>query len=204
MAKTDRDLFDTLRASGLRKSAATNLSKAFGKADNSPPSKGAKKAVSDLRDAVSDLESRVRRTDRKRSEAAKKAAATRKRKASQRSTAAKKAAQTRAKNERSPKNLRYSSSRQVDLAQQDRLAVAAAEEAAQVAQQLVRVDHRAARHPHRLEHERDGVDAEAAEALLEPEPDDLRDLVADLRVGHVEVGLVGVEAVEVVLARLAS
>jgi len=38
MAKKDRDLFDTLRARGLRKSAASNLSKAFGRADNSPPS----------------------------------------------------------------------------------------------------------------------------------------------------------------------
>jgi hypothetical protein len=101
MAKTDRDLFDTLRARGLRKSAASNLAKAFGKADNSPPSKGAKRAVSELRDLLSDLEGRARGGDRKRKEAAKKAAATRKRKANQRSTAAKKAAQTRAKNARS-------------------------------------------------------------------------------------------------------
>ena len=45
MAKTDRDLFDTLRARGLRKSAANNLARAFGRADNSPPSKGAKRAL---------------------------------------------------------------------------------------------------------------------------------------------------------------
>ena len=101
MARTDRDLFDTLRARGLRKSAASNLAKAFGKADNSPPGKGAKRAVSELRDIVSELESRVGRTDRKRSAAAKKAAATRKRKANQRSAAAKKGAQTRAKSSRS-------------------------------------------------------------------------------------------------------
>ena len=101
MAKTDRDLFDTLRARGLRKSAANNLAKAFGRADNSPPSKGAKRAVSELRDLLGQLESRVPGTDRKRKEAAKKAAATRKRKANQRSAAAKKAAQTRAKNSRS-------------------------------------------------------------------------------------------------------
>ena len=99
MAKTDRDLFDTLRARGLRKSAANNLAKAFGKADKSPPSKGAKRVVSELRDVVSELESRVGRTDRKRS--AKKAAATRKRKAGQRSAAAKRGAQTRAKRSRS-------------------------------------------------------------------------------------------------------
>jgi hypothetical protein len=100
MARTDRDLFDTLRARGLRKSAANNLAKAFGRADKSPPSKGAKRAVSELRDIVSDLESRVGRTSRKRSEAAKKAAATRKRKADARSRAAKKAAETRSKRTR--------------------------------------------------------------------------------------------------------
>jgi hypothetical protein len=101
MAKTDRDLFDTLRARGLRKSAASNLAKAFGRADSSPPSKGAKRAVSELRDLLGDLEGRVGGGDRKRKEAAKKAAATRRRKANQRSAAAKKAAQTRAKNARS-------------------------------------------------------------------------------------------------------
>jgi hypothetical protein len=101
MAKTDRDLFDTLRARGLRKSAANNLAKAFGRADSSPPSKGAKRAVSELKDLLGQLESRVPGNDRKRKEAAKKAAATRKRKANQRSAAAKKAAQTRAKNARS-------------------------------------------------------------------------------------------------------
>jgi len=101
MAKTERDLFDTLRARGLRKSAAENLARAFGQADSSPPSKGAKRAVSELRDLVSELESRVGRgggtKSKSRSEAAKKAAATRKRKANERSRAAKKAAQTRAK-----------------------------------------------------------------------------------------------------------
>ena len=101
MAKKDRDLFDTLRARGLRKSAASNLAKAFGRADSSPPSKGAKRAVSELRDLLGDLEGRARGSDRKRKETAKKAAATRKRKANQRSTAAKKAAQTRAKSARS-------------------------------------------------------------------------------------------------------
>ena len=100
MAKTDRDLFDTLRARGLRKSAANNIAKAFGRADKSPPSKGAKRAVSELRDIVTDLESRVGRTNRKRSEAAKKAAATRKRKADARKRAAKKAAETRSKRSR--------------------------------------------------------------------------------------------------------
>ena len=97
MAKTDRDLFDKMRARGLRKSAASNLARAFGKADNSPPGKGAKRAVSELKDLVSELEGRVTRGDSKRSAAAKKAAATRKRKANQRSAAARKGARTRAR-----------------------------------------------------------------------------------------------------------
>jgi hypothetical protein len=101
MAKTtDRDLFDTLRARGLRKSAANNLAKAFGRADSSPPSKGAKRAVAELRSLVDELESRargVRGGPAKRQAAAKKAAATRKRKANERSAAAKKAARTRAR-----------------------------------------------------------------------------------------------------------
>jgi hypothetical protein len=102
MAKTtDRDLFDKLRARGLRKDAASNLAKAFGRADKSPPGKGARRAVSELRDLLSQLEQRVGvgggSTSAKRSAAGKKAAATRKRKANERSRAAKKAAQTRAK-----------------------------------------------------------------------------------------------------------
>ena len=96
MAK-NKDLFDTLRAGGLRKSAASNLSKAFGRADKSPPPKGAKKAVAELRSLVDDLEDRVRGGPAKRQAASKKAAATRKRKANQRSAAAKKAARTRAR-----------------------------------------------------------------------------------------------------------
>ena len=83
---TDRDLFDTLRARGLRKSAASNLARAFGKADNSPPSKGAKRAVSELRDLVSELEDRVGGGSSKRSAAAKKAAQTRAKSSSSRST----------------------------------------------------------------------------------------------------------------------
>ena len=54
-----------------------------------------------------------------------------------------------------------------------------------------------------LEEERDRVDAEAADADLEPEPDDARDLLAHGRVRDVEVGLVGEEPVQVVLPRLA-
>jgi hypothetical protein len=93
----DRDLFDKLRARGLRKSAANTIAKAFGKADSSPPSKGAKRAVTELRSLVDDLEDRARGGPAKRRAAAKKGAATRKRKAAARSAAAKKAARTRAR-----------------------------------------------------------------------------------------------------------
>ena len=96
MAK-DNDLFDKLRARGLRKSAASNLAKAFGRADSSPPGKGARRAVSELRTLVEELEDRARGGPAKRKAAAKKAAATRRRKAKERSAAAKKAARTRSR-----------------------------------------------------------------------------------------------------------
>ncbi len=105
MAK-DKNLFDTLRAGGLRKSAASNLSKAFGRADKGPPPKGAKKAVAELRSLVDELEDRVRGGPAKRSASAKKAAATRKRKAKERSAAAQKAARTRARSSSSGRTTR--------------------------------------------------------------------------------------------------
>jgi hypothetical protein len=92
----DQDLFDKLRARGLRKSAANNLAKAFGRAGSNPPS-GAKRAVAELRSLVDELEDRARGGPAKRKAAAKKAATTRKRKAAERSQAAKKAARTRAR-----------------------------------------------------------------------------------------------------------
>ena len=52
-----------------------------------------------------------------------------------------------------------------------------------------------------LAQERHGVHAEAGHAEREPEPDRLDDLVADGRIGDVQVGLEGREAVQVVLAR---
>ena len=96
MAK-DKDLFDTLRANGLRKKTASTLADAFGRVDGSPPGKAGRKAVSDLKAVVSELEDRAKGGPAKRQAAAKKAAATRKRKANQRSAAAKKAARTRAR-----------------------------------------------------------------------------------------------------------
>jgi hypothetical protein len=97
MAKADRDLFDTLRSSGLRKKTAKSLSEAFGKADGSAPGRASRKAIADLKTVVAELEDRAKGGPAKRSAAAKKAAATRKRQATQRSNAAKKAARTRAR-----------------------------------------------------------------------------------------------------------
>ena len=90
-------LFERLRANGLRKRVARDLSNALAAAGGSGPSKAAQARITDLRKLVADLEDRAKGGPAKRQAAAKKAAATRKRKAAQRSTAAKKAARTRAK-----------------------------------------------------------------------------------------------------------
>jgi hypothetical protein len=98
MAKTtDNELFDRLRASGLRKRAARDLSNALGSATSSRPSKAAQSAIGELRSLVDELEDRASGGPAKRKAAAKKAAATRKRQAAARSAAAKKGARTRAR-----------------------------------------------------------------------------------------------------------
>jgi hypothetical protein len=98
MAKSQADvLFERLRANGLRKRVARDLSEALGAATGSRPSKAAQGRITELRKLVADLEDRAKGGPAKRQAAAKKAAATRKRKANERSAAAKKAAQTRAK-----------------------------------------------------------------------------------------------------------
>ena len=92
MAKTlDNQLFDRLRAGGIRNRVARELAKG-----GTP----AAKTIGDLRKLVDELEDRARGGQRKRRAAAKKAAATRKRRATARSTAAKKAARTRARTTR--------------------------------------------------------------------------------------------------------
>ena len=98
MARKSRqdELFEMLRARGLRKRLARSLAEATGRANRNTPQR-VKKVASDLRSLASELEDRATGGPTKRKAAAKKAAATRKRKASQRSTAAKKAAKTRAK-----------------------------------------------------------------------------------------------------------
>lgn len=89
---------------------------------------------------------------------------------------------------------------QVDLAQQHRLAAAPPEEALQVAEERVRVAHVLTLG--RFDEEGHGIHAETRDAQLHPEADDLRDLVADLRVGDVQIGLVPVERVQEVLLGL--
>jgi hypothetical protein len=90
------ELFEMLRARGLRKRVARSLAQATARTNRRTP-KGVKKVTSDLRALVGEIEDRATGGPAKRKAAAKKAAATRKRKANQRSTAAKKAARTRAK-----------------------------------------------------------------------------------------------------------
>jgi hypothetical protein len=98
MARKSRqeELFDRLRASGLRKRVARSLAAATAKANGRTP-KAVRGVADDLKALARELEDRATGGSGKRKAAAQKAAATRKRKAAKRSTAAKKAAKTRAK-----------------------------------------------------------------------------------------------------------
>jgi hypothetical protein len=96
-SKREQELFDLLRARGLRKRVADNIAKAAGKTNNGRIPKPVRNAIGDLQSLVGELEGRVTGRTKKRSEAAEKAARTRKRNAAKRSTAAKKGARTRAK-----------------------------------------------------------------------------------------------------------
>jgi hypothetical protein len=97
MAKksVNEELFERLRASGLRKRTARAI------AENTDgrrqPAKAVRSVLDDLKAVAQDVEDRAKGGPAKRKAAAKKAAQTRKRKARQRSTAAKKSARTRAK-----------------------------------------------------------------------------------------------------------
>jgi hypothetical protein len=96
MAKSrSDDLFDRLRAQGLRKRTAKLLSEATDR--RRKPAKGVKRSLGEVKRAVSQVEDRLSGGPGKRKAAAKKAAATRKRNAVRRSAAAKKGARTRAK-----------------------------------------------------------------------------------------------------------
>ena len=98
MAKKSKqdELFEMLRARGLRKRVARTIADAADKGGSAAP-KSVQKSVADLRALAADLEDRVSGGPGKRKAAAQKAAATRKRAAAKRSTAAKKAATTRAR-----------------------------------------------------------------------------------------------------------
>lgn len=92
--RPDKDLYERLRDSGLRKKVAKRVS-------DSLPAKGAKKPAAaqrvadELSSAVDAIRDRAGGGKRKRSEAAKKAAKTRKANAAKRSQAAKKSASKR-------------------------------------------------------------------------------------------------------------
>jgi hypothetical protein len=93
--KQDNDLFDALRASGLRKKVARGLTDSAARAKSGKHSSTVTRTVESLRDVASELESRVSHSSR--SDAAKKAARTRKRNADKRSASARKAAKTRSR-----------------------------------------------------------------------------------------------------------
>jgi hypothetical protein len=95
MAKgRDNDLMKTLRDSGVRKKVARAVSDATGKASEKERDLVNRTARS-LRSAADELERRAGGS--KRSEAARKAARTRKRQATKRSVSARKSAQTRSR-----------------------------------------------------------------------------------------------------------
>jgi hypothetical protein len=96
-SRVDSELFDRLRAKGLRKRVAGTLAEAVGTARGGKTPKHVDRIISDLRGLAAELEDRAKGGPAKREAAAKKAAATRKRNAAKRSQAAKKAARTRAK-----------------------------------------------------------------------------------------------------------
>jgi hypothetical protein len=94
MANGEKQLFNSLRERGLRKSAARDVVRAT---SGAAKSKAARRVVADLASVVDDVSDRLRHGPEKRSASAKKAAKTRKRKARARSKAAKRGARTRAR-----------------------------------------------------------------------------------------------------------
>jgi hypothetical protein len=94
MAKTETDPFKSLRARGVRKKVAKQVTHATSGAGKP---RVARHAMADLSSVVGDVSDRLRHGPEKRSAAAKKAARTRKQKASKRSEAAKPGARSRAR-----------------------------------------------------------------------------------------------------------
>lgn len=93
----DSDLFDTLRARGLRKRVAKTVAQAAGEARDGKVPKVVRDTVTDLRSLLDELEDKASGGPTRRRQAAQKAARTRQRKATRRSQAAKKGARTRAR-----------------------------------------------------------------------------------------------------------
>jgi hypothetical protein len=93
MAKRDSDLFDRLRAGGLRKRVAKDVANGL---DGAKSRKELQGVVDELKAVTAEIEDRVKGGPAKRrSQGAQKAAATRKRNAAQRRASARKAARTR-------------------------------------------------------------------------------------------------------------
>lgn len=99
MAKNrDQDLFDQLRARGLRKKLAKSLATQDGSSRARPGrEKLARQAVEDLTVAAESIRKRVLRSEPNRSQGAKKVGRTRVRSAAKRTATARKGAPTRAK-----------------------------------------------------------------------------------------------------------
>jgi hypothetical protein len=96
-SRPDKDLYERLRNSGVRKKAAKQVSRVMPGKKN-PGTKAAERVANDLSSAVTEIRDRVTGgSSKKRSEAAKKAARTRKANQKKRSQTAKKAAKTRKK-----------------------------------------------------------------------------------------------------------
>jgi hypothetical protein len=98
MANTD-DFYAQLRTAGLRKRVAKSLAGLNGKAGRASADgvKSARKTADDLSAAADEIRKRLVRRDRTKSQAARKAAATRKRNAAKRSAGARRGAKTRAR-----------------------------------------------------------------------------------------------------------
>ena len=96
MARLDKELYQRVRDSGVRKRVARTIAEAAGQADSRTP-KALNDAAKSLRSIAAELEDRAKGGPGKRKAAAQKAARTRRAKSAQRSRAAKKGARTRAK-----------------------------------------------------------------------------------------------------------
>jgi translation initiation factor 2B subunit (eIF-2B alpha/beta/delta family) len=94
--RKDEDLFDRLRALGMRKGRARKVSESLHNGSRKAP-KAARRAIADLTGAAAEVQDRISQGPQKRKKAAEKAARTQAKNARKRSSSAKKAARTRAK-----------------------------------------------------------------------------------------------------------